>query len=88
MPNQWIWIGLYRNPRVKSRWLWVDGSHASYTQWHNKEPNNVGGKEDCGQVFSIEAGREWNDETCAHSYLYLCEMRGKPKRTLDICKNM
>ncbi|PFX22805.1 Oncoprotein-induced transcript 3 protein [Stylophora pistillata] len=75
MPNKVIWIGLYRNPRVKSRWLWVDGSQASYTQWHGVEPNNSGGQEDCGQIFTVDQRREWNDVSCAQSYLYLCEMR-------------
>ena len=25
------WIGLYRNPKDKPRWLWVDGSPVNYT---------------------------------------------------------
>ncbi|XP_078377858.1 ZP domain-containing protein-like, partial [Oculina patagonica] len=37
-----IHIGLYRDPQDFSRWLWVDGSRPSYTNWDQGEPSNTG----------------------------------------------
>ena len=83
MPNEWIWIGLYKNPTDKSQWLWVDGSRATYTHWRSGEPNNSGGQEDCGNLFSKTRGRAWNDLPCRSSLRYICEIRGKSERTID-----
>ena len=38
------WIGLHRDLKDTSRWLWVDGSYAIYTNWYDGEPNNSGGR--------------------------------------------
>ena len=36
--SQDVWIGLHRDPNDHSRWMWVDGSRATYTHWRNREP--------------------------------------------------
>ena len=72
--RQSVWIGLHRDPKDASRWLWVDGTRASYTHWYQGEPNNSGGNEACGYMFP-PAGK-WNDAPCSYSQHYLCEIKG------------
>lgn len=73
------YIGLYRNPRDKSHWLWVDQSRSTYTHWYSGEPNNQGGREDCVHMRPWSTGYKWNDLPCSGSYFnsYVCESRGK-----------
>ena len=73
------WIGLHRDPWNKSRWLWVDGSSVDYANWYKTEPNNVGGKEDCVEMYPASRARagKWNDLTCSHNRYYVCEISGK-----------
>lgn len=77
--GQGAFIGLYRNPKDKSRWLWVDRSRATYTRWDGGEPNNVGGSEDCVHMRSKSSGYKWNDLPCnfVHNVPYVCETSGK-----------
>ena len=69
-----VWIGLHRDPRDKSRWIWVDGTRVSYSHWDKGEPNNVQGIQDCGEMYS---SGKWNDAACHPSYHYLCETNGE-----------
>ena len=71
--SQDTWIGLYRNPNDKSRWIWVDGRGASYTNWNTGEPNNSGGKEDCVHFLSPAHSSKWNDMACLEQLFYVCE---------------
>ena len=77
--GQGTYIGLYRNPKDKSRWLWVDESRATYTHWHVGEPNNCRGNQNCVQMYSKSVGYKWNDLICNHLYHvpYVCETSGK-----------
>ena len=81
---QKTWIGLHRDPRNKSRWLWVDGSSADYTNWNRGEPNNYGGKqEDCAEMYSTSSpAGKWNDESCGVNNYYVCEISGKCENTI------
>jgi len=45
--NVHVWLGLHENVDDET-WHWIDGSEMNYTRWHNGEPNNHGGSEDCG----------------------------------------
>ncbi|KAL9968058.1 hypothetical protein ACROYT_G026384 [Oculina patagonica] len=72
--GQWPYIGLYRDPKDKSRWMWVDGSRPTYTNWYSGEPNNAGGNEDCAQMQSKSYGWTWNDLACNSDNLsHVCE---------------
>ena len=72
------WIGLHRDSRNKSRWLWVDGSSADYTNWNKGEPNNYGGnQEDCVEMYPTSKVGKWNDLPCRRDNYYVCEISGK-----------
>ena len=73
--SQNVLIGLYRDPNDDSRWLWVDGSRATYTHWNTGEPNDAGGNEDCTMMLSSDG--KWNDLACFNSFKYLCETNGR-----------
>jgi len=74
------WIGLHRDPKNRSRWLWVDGSTAMYTNWDYGEPNNKTatgiGSEDCGEIYPASMGNvrpgKWNDRICSDKRHYVC----------------
>ena len=72
----WAWIGLHRDPKDTSRWLWVDGSRPVYTHWDNDEPNSL--VDGCVEMRPGKpyAGR-WNDLNCHNSLRYICEKSGK-----------
>ena len=70
-----VWIGLRRDHNVYSRWLWVDGSRATYTHWKHGEPNNDGGNERC--TIMLYPTRKWNDLACSNRRYYLCETNGR-----------
>ena len=77
--GQGAYIGLYRNPKDKARWLWVDQSRATYTNWDGGEPNNHGGSENCVHMRAKATGYKWNDLPCNNVYHvpYVCETSGK-----------
>jgi len=76
------WIGLHRNPKDKSRWMWVDGSQATYTHWYKGEQNNVA--EECGQMYTAAHGWKWNDLGCSASLNYVCETHGGSKSFIQV----
>ena len=73
--NTLIWIGLHRDPRNMSRWLWVDESNTDYTNWGKGEPDGAGGTDDC--VFLSSDSSKWFDRSCTSSLKYVCEISGK-----------
>ena len=75
--NQNSWIGLYRNPKDKSRFLWVDGSPVSYTYWYRGEPNSL--QEECVHMNSQAYSLRWNDLRCTYKLPYLCEANKRGK---------
>ena len=72
--SQRTWIGMHRDPKDKSRWLWVDGSRPTYTPWNTGEPNGL--HEECAEMLSKVHGRKWNDIGCSATLPYVCEIRG------------
>ena len=79
--SQWTWIGLYRNPKDKSRWLWVDGSPVTYTHWYKGEPNSL--LEECAHMYPKVQGGKWNDRGCSVTFPYVCETKGMFCLTLN-----
>ena len=76
--SQTVWIGMHRDPKDKSRWLWVDGSRPTYTHWNTGEPNGL--HEECAEMYPKQYGWKWNDGVCSTTYPYVCETRGMFER--------
>ena len=75
--NQNSWIGLCRNPKDKSRFLWVDKSPVSYTHWYRGEPSSL--QEGCVHMNSQAHNLGWNDLRCTNKLPYLCEANERGK---------
>ena len=73
--NQRTWIGFYRNPKDKSKWLWLDRSRSTYTNWNTGEPNSLG--EECAEIYPKARGWKWNDQSCTSTFRYICEIKGR-----------
>ena len=54
-----VWIGL---TKCNSRWCHPDGSASAFRRWNSGEPNNVGGNENCVEMWN---NGYWNDAPCA-----------------------
>lgn len=55
-----IWIGL-NDEAVEGVFEWYDQSPVTFTNWAPGEPNNLGGNEDCVQIYPDGL---WNDLPC------------------------
>ena len=58
------WIGGIRDG---SSFKWKDGSDFKYQSWNSGEPNDIGGKEDCMELYSAPGENhhdKWNDIPC------------------------
>ncbi len=54
------WIGL-RRANASSAWYWSDATPTTYFNWAAGEPNNAGGSEFFGWMYTPLAGGVWND---------------------------
>jgi hypothetical protein len=79
-----VWIGA-NDLLQEGKWMWTDGSLLAYKNWHKNEPNNYGGREDCGALWN---GMKWNDWFCSSKAYYICEKRisTMKKERLQIAK--
>ena len=67
-----IWTG-YNDREVEGSFKWTDGmSSTSYTAWVPGEPNNGGGKEDCGEIY-LDSNK-WNDVECSRVRSFVCKI--------------
>ena len=60
-----VWLGLQRMD--DSEFYWIDGTplEGHYQNWNVGEPNDYGGREDCGHMFGTgSAAGKWNDSPC------------------------
>ena len=73
-------IGMHRDPRDKSRWIWVDGTRVIYSHWNQGQPDNAGGYESCGMMY--QSGK-WNDLQCQYPLHYVCETNGEGTLTIS-----
>ncbi|XP_059371994.1 ladderlectin-like isoform X2 [Carassius carassius] len=66
------WIGGY-DAVSEGKWFWSDGSKMNFKLWNPKEPNNLGGFEDCIQMNFGAAGN-WNDQKCSDKLPFVCSI--------------
>ena len=69
------WIGL-SDEEKEGEWKWTDGSLLSgkYKNWHEANPDNYGGNENCGSIrFGLLWDAEWNDRRCHAILGFICE---------------
>jgi len=62
------WIGAHDRVQ-KGLWLFSDGTKMVYTGWYPGEPNNLGGKQDCMQMFP---NGKWDDVGCDYKRASVC----------------
>ena len=74
----WTWVGGYSTgPSKTVDFAWADGSKWDFTNWREKQPDKMGGREWCVHINFGGRGI-WNDINCdgRHNYLlgYICQM--------------
>jgi len=60
-----VWLGLQR--KADSKFYWIDDTpvEGHYQNWAQGEPNDHGGREDCGHMYGKgSAAGKWNDSPC------------------------
>ncbi|XP_059175733.1 uncharacterized protein LOC131955580 [Physella acuta] len=63
-----VWLGA-SDQLQEGEWLWTDGTKANLTSmWGKNEPNNLGGKEHCLQLYLTHL----NDDECHERYSFIC----------------
>ena len=72
------WVGGYSTgPSKTVDFAWADGSKWDFTNWREKQPDKMGGREWCVHINFGGRGI-WNDINCdgRHNYLlgYICQM--------------
>ena len=70
-----FWIGL-TDSKSEGDWrLASSGLRPSYLNWHEDQPNNVGGKEHCARISSWKEMDKWFDTDCNSDKGYpgICE---------------
>ena len=75
------WIGLNKL-EIEGTWVWADGSNSTYRNWAPNEPNDPGGYQDCGCIWS---SRKMEDCTCSRIlYCYFCSMVGELHNNMNV----
>ncbi|TFK09487.1 dedicator of cytokinesis protein 4 [Platysternon megacephalum] len=67
--NKAAYIGI-NDIQTEGSFKYLSGEAIGYSNWAAGEPNNVGGIEDCIEVYPD--GR-WNDKSCNEKRLIICE---------------
>ena len=68
IPGENIWIGI-NDLGQESKFVYLDGSYVSFTNWNTGEPNNYGGDED---AVEIRNDGLWNDKPEESSNRFIC----------------
>jgi hypothetical protein len=60
---------------LNGNWKWVNGNEVSYTKWDEHQPDNLGGNQNCIQVWNAypEGNWKWDDMNCNHINFVVCE---------------
>ncbi|XP_078661578.1 uncharacterized protein LOC144905700 [Branchiostoma floridae x Branchiostoma belcheri] len=74
-PSKDYWMGL-NDKKVERVWTWSDGTPISgcdFSYWAPGEPNDGGGNQDCGQLWS-NVGFKWDDDSCDRRKYFICQV--------------
>ncbi|XP_061857527.1 pulmonary surfactant-associated protein A [Colius striatus] len=66
--NTYAYLGI-KESLIPSKFLFLDGTRLSYTNWHVNEPSGKG-EEECVQMYTDGT---WNDKRCNQNYLIVCQ---------------
>ncbi|XP_022097897.1 echinoidin-like [Acanthaster planci] len=73
-----LWLGFYK-PNGRNYFTWSDSRDIDFTFWDIQRPNNVGGNEDCVEMWEEEIEnhrlKSWNDRPCLNRASYICKMQ-------------
>ncbi|XP_031593843.2 ladderlectin-like [Oreochromis aureus] len=67
------WIG-GSDGQKEGYWFWIDGTPLKYTNWCQKEPNNMGGNEQCMEM-NFSGDKCMNDQNCQDQFPSVCIKR-------------
>lgn len=67
-----IWLDLTDEVN-EGTFVRADGTSPGFFAWSESEPNDSGGTEDCGEVYTTGDTGRWNDVTCSQTLAYICE---------------
>ena len=73
-----LWLGA-TDERTEGVWLWVDGTPMTFTAWHDRQPDNMGGNEH----YIVSYQKRWNDVPKHgnfgpyHAGGFICEWKAK-----------
>jgi cysteine-rich repeat protein len=74
--GQTTFIGI-NDRTTENSFAWDHGEVLSYTNWYTNQPDDSGGNQDCGALYS-PFGYAWDDNNCSTAFDYLCEMTVNP----------
>ncbi|KAJ8040400.1 Alpha-N-acetylgalactosamine-specific lectin [Holothuria leucospilota] len=71
---QYIWTGL-NDIDEEGTFVWSDGSHVTYTNWGESQPDNRFNNSDCVTMVVRRASDpgKWDDARCYGRRAYICE---------------
>jgi hypothetical protein len=67
----WGWFTAANDVDAEGIWEWSSEDAFGFTNWAPNEPNDWGGGEDCGVMFSWDG--LWNDSRCDDDLSFVCE---------------
>ncbi|XP_078621334.1 C-type mannose receptor 2-like [Branchiostoma floridae x Branchiostoma japonicum] len=68
----WFWLG-FDDRSQEGGWRYADGTRlGSFQPWKPGEPNQAGGNEDCGMIWSDPLNK-WNDQGCDTQLKFICQ---------------
>ncbi|XP_060599088.1 macrophage mannose receptor 1-like [Ruditapes philippinarum] len=69
-----FWLGLNDRDN-EGQFVWhMSGKSPSFTDWYQKEPDNLFNSEHCVSLFNARDEYKWRDDNCDRSYNYICEI--------------
>ena len=71
IPDPHIWVGA-DDLSEEGKFKWLNGAPVLGIPWNSGEPNNLGGHEDCLEMY--ESHGKFNDDTCTSIRSFLCEL--------------